>query len=43
MAEFKPEDSSKPVEYANYVRIWKLQRDSSWKIVLDMLSTAPKP
>jgi len=42
-AEFKPQDTSKGTEYANYLRIWKKQRDGSWKIVLDMLSTAPKP
>jgi ketosteroid isomerase-like protein len=42
-AEFKPRDVSKQMEYANYLRIWKKQRDGSWKIVLDLLSDAPKP
>jgi ketosteroid isomerase-like protein len=42
-AEFKPEDKSKEVEYSNYLRIWKKQLDGSWKIVLDLLSPAPKP
>jgi len=42
-AEFKPRDASKQVEYGNYVRIWKKQTDGSWKIVLDLLSSAPKP
>jgi ketosteroid isomerase-like protein len=41
--EFKPQGESKPLEYANYLRIWKKQRDGSWKIVLDLLSPAPKP
>lgn len=42
-AEFKPQDATKATEYSNYLRIWKRQRDNSWKIVLDLLSTAPKP
>jgi ketosteroid isomerase-like protein len=37
-AEIKPEDASKPVESSNYFRIWKKQRDGSWKIVLDLLN-----
>jgi ketosteroid isomerase-like protein len=27
---------------ANYLRIWKKQRDGSWKIVLDLMSPVPK-
>jgi ketosteroid isomerase-like protein len=42
-AEFKPKDATKAPEYSNYLRIWKRQRDNSWKIVLDLLSAAPKP
>jgi ketosteroid isomerase-like protein len=42
-AEFKPSDASKNSDYANYLRIWKKQRDGSWKIALDLLSVAPKP
>ncbi len=29
-------------ENANYLRIWKKQRDGSWKIVLDLLNPLPK-
>ena len=29
-------------ETANYMRIWKKQRDGSWKIVLDLATTLPK-
>jgi ketosteroid isomerase-like protein len=29
-------------ETANYMRIWKKQRDGSWKIVLDLATSVPK-
>jgi len=41
-AEFRPQDTPKEIEYANYLRIWKKRGDGSWSIVLDMLSPAPK-
>jgi ketosteroid isomerase-like protein len=36
--EFRPIDSSKPIERANYLRIWKRQSGGAWKVVLDLLS-----
>src|SRR5262245_33109262 len=42
-AEIKPADSTKPSDYFSYLRIWKKQQNGSWKIVLDLLSPAPKP
>jgi ketosteroid isomerase-like protein len=42
-AEFKPRDTAKEIAYSNYLRIWKKQSNGSWKIVLDLLSAAPKP
>ena len=42
-AEFKPADTTKPAQYFSYLRIWKKQKDGSWKIVLDLLSPGPKP
>jgi ketosteroid isomerase-like protein len=37
-AEFKLDGSSKPTEKANYLRIWKLERNGEWKVVLDLVS-----
>jgi ketosteroid isomerase-like protein len=38
-------DGKPSVEYGKYTSIWKLQKDGSWKVVLDMgnASPAPKP
>lgn len=36
--EFKPTDSSKPTVTENYLRIWKLQKNGEWKVVLDLVS-----
>jgi ketosteroid isomerase-like protein len=37
-AEFKPADTSKAAERANYLRIWKRQPGGDWKVVLDLVS-----
>ena len=31
------------VEYGKYTSIWRLQRDGSWKVVLDMGNASPEP
>jgi len=43
--EFRTTDKeSKPhVEYGKYTSIWKLQKDGSWKVVLDMGNASPTP
>jgi ketosteroid isomerase-like protein len=36
--------AGKPVvEYGKYTSIWKLQKDGSWKVVLDMGNASPVP
>jgi len=43
--EFRSKDKEgKPtVEYGKYTSIWKLQKDGSWKVVLDMGNTTAQP
>lgn len=43
--EFHAKDKEgKPVvQYGKYTRIWKLQKDGSWKVVLDMGNASPEP
>jgi ketosteroid isomerase-like protein len=43
--EFHSSDKAgKPfVEYGKYTSIWKLQKDGSWKVVLDMGNASPNP
>ncbi len=43
--EFRSKDKEgKPsVEYGKYTSIWKLQKDGSWKVVLDMGNASPAP
>ena len=43
--EFHSKDKAdKPlVEYGKYTSVWKLQKDASWKVVLDMGSASPAP
>jgi ketosteroid isomerase-like protein len=43
--EFRAKDKDgKPVaQYGKYTSIWKLQRDGSWKVVLDMGNASPQP
>lgn len=31
------------VDYGKYTSIWKLQKDGSWKVVLDMGNASPQP
>ena len=38
IVEFKAADSGKAVMPMNYLRIWKLQRNGEWKVVLDLMS-----
>jgi ketosteroid isomerase-like protein len=43
--EFRSNDQDgKPrVEHGKYISIWKLQKDGSWKVVLDMGNASPAP
>jgi ketosteroid isomerase-like protein len=43
--EFHSKDKEgKPVvQYGKYTSIWKLQKDGSWKVVLDMGNASPEP
>ena len=43
--EFRSRDKEgKPhVEFGKYTSIWKLQKDGSWKVVLDMGNASPTP
>jgi len=37
--EFRAKDK---VDYGKYTSIWKLQKDGSWKVVLDMGNASPE-
>ena len=39
----KDKDGKPHVEYGKYTSIWKLQKDGSWKVVLDMGNARPAP
>lgn len=39
----KDKDGKPSVEYGKYTSIWKLQKDGSWKVVLDMGNASPAP
>ena len=39
----KDKDGKPSVEYGKYVSIWKLQKDGTWKVVLDMGNASPTP
>jgi len=39
----KDKDGNPHVEYGKYTSIWKLQKDGSWKVVLDMGNASPEP
>lgn len=36
-------DGKPTVDYGKYTSIWKLQKDGSWKVVLDMGNASPQP
>ncbi|MGP0019492.1 MAG: YybH family protein [Candidatus Sulfotelmatobacter sp.] len=36
-------DGKPSVDYGKYTSIWKLQKDGSWKVVLDMGNASPVP
>jgi len=38
----KDKDGKPVIEYGKYTSIWKLQRDGSWKVALDMGNASPK-
>jgi ketosteroid isomerase-like protein len=39
----KDKDGKPTVEHGKYTSIWKLQKDSHWKVVLDMGNASPAP
>jgi ketosteroid isomerase-like protein len=39
----KDKDGKPIVQYGKYTSIWKLQKDGSWKVVLDMGNASPEP
>ena len=39
----KDKDGKVHIEYGKYASIWKLQKDGSWKVVLDMGNSSPAP
>jgi ketosteroid isomerase-like protein len=39
----KGKDGKPSVEYGKFTSIWKLQKDGSWKVVLDMGNAGPAP
>ncbi len=39
----KDKDGKLTVQYGKYTSIWKLQKDGSWKVVLDMGNASPEP
>ena len=39
----KDKDGKDVVDHGKYTSIWKLQKDGSWKIVLDMGNSSPEP
>jgi ketosteroid isomerase-like protein len=39
----KSKEGEPHVDYGKYTSIWKLQKDGSWKVVLDMGNASPEP
>ena len=39
----KDKDGKPTVEYGKYASVWKKQKDSSWKVVMDMGNSSPSP
>lgn len=40
---FKDKSGNPMMDYGKYTSIWKLQKDGSWKVVLDMGNSSPAP
>ena len=39
----KDKDGHPVVQYGKYATVWKKQKDSSWKVVMDMGNSSPDP
>jgi ketosteroid isomerase-like protein len=39
----KNKEGNPTVDYGKYTSIWKLQKDGTWKVVLDMGNASPQP
>jgi len=39
----RDKDGNPHIEYGKYTSIWKLQKDGSWKVALDMGNASPAP
>jgi ketosteroid isomerase-like protein len=39
----KDRDGKPAIDYGKYTSIWKLQKDGTWKVVLDMGNASPMP
>jgi len=39
----KDKDGKTHVDYGKYMSVWKLQKDGSWKVALDMGNASPAP
>lgn len=39
----KDKDGKASIQYGQYTSIWKVQKDGSWKVVLNMGNASPAP
>ena len=39
----KDKEGKQRIQYGKYTSIWKMQKDGSWKVVLDMGNASPEP